>query len=77
MLCNVHRALAVIKNARKEQGVTMDAMASSLGMTRQNYGRKEAGKRHLTYEDFRKIVNVLELNPAIFVEPDYEEPDYE
>lgn len=68
MMCNAHRARIVIQNARKEQGVTMEVMSAALGMTRQNYGRKEAGKRNLTYEDFRRIVNFLSLDLENFLE---------
>lgn len=70
-LCSTPRALTVIREERKKQGVSMDAMAQAMGMTRQNYGRKESGQRHLSYADFRQMVNILGIDLGRFNDEKY------
>lgn len=49
-----------IRCARKEQGLSQEALADASGIDRSHLGRIERGERNLTVLNLKKIANALE-----------------
>ncbi|WP_417596029.1 helix-turn-helix domain-containing protein [Parasphingorhabdus sp.] len=50
----------VIRCARKERGLSQEALADASGIDRSHLGRIERGERNLTVLNLKKIANALE-----------------
>ena len=58
-----------IRAARLAAGISQEALATKIGMTRGNYSRLEAGLTNVTIDSLRRIADGLGLALTIQLEP--------
>ena len=60
--------LEIIKNQRKIKKISQEEMALKIGIARTSYQAIELGKVKLTFEDFLKIIKILDLPINVFTD---------
>ena len=60
LVINMIQILEIIKNKRKLKKLSQDEMAKKLGMARTTYQAIELGNIKLTFDDFIRIIDLLE-----------------
>ncbi|PSL41749.1 helix-turn-helix protein [Salsuginibacillus halophilus] len=57
-----------VKEVRQQRGIPQAVIARKLGITRQSYASKEAGKSPFYAEDISTLAESLVVEPAYFFE---------
>lgn len=70
MLDNVEDFLEIIKYYRKKQGLRQSDVALRLCIARSTYRSIENNRHHLYFEDFLRIVKILEIPFSAFWDKD-------
>lgn len=60
-----------IKELRSECGISQEAFANQIGMSRTYFAEVETGKRNVSMLNFEKIVNGLGISMADFFQADF------
>jgi len=57
-----------LKKIREEKGLTQEAVAKQVGISRSTYGHIESGERGVTVHNAQKIGSVLKFKWTLFFE---------
>lgn len=65
---NKYAVGSVIKNTRKEKGLSQEVLSGLAGLARSHLAMIESGKKQANFETIWRIANALEIMPHSLVE---------